>query len=130
MIRRFLFYLFGFLDIILFARFARMEFAIAFMNSGPSWEIRILAILRVFSVMSLLLSAVGFFTLKRWAVILSYIQFPFRFLFALWSFGFISLLSRAFGKPDLYLPLIYAAMMLECVRLICTIWIQPAIRRP
>jgi len=83
-----------------------------------------LDILRLVFIVSLLVSAVGLFGMKRWALILSYIQFPFRFVFLLLSFGFISMLARVFDMPGLYRSLIYTAMILECARLILSVWIH------
>ena len=40
------------------------------------------------------------------------------------SFGFVSGLAHLLATPDLYRPLIYAAMILECGRLSCSFWIH------
>jgi len=124
MIRRLLFYLFGLTDVILIARFAPKMLAQLASVSHEPLPGALLDILRLVFIVSLLVSAVGLFGMKRWALILSYIQFPFRFLFMLLSFGFISMLARVFDMPGLYRPLIYTAMILECARLICSVWIH------
>jgi hypothetical protein len=84
----------------------------------------LLEILRGFFFISLIVSAVGFFRMKKWALIISYVQFPLRFGLMLLSFGFIHYLSRLFHSPSYYQPLINAAMILECMRLICSVWIH------
>jgi hypothetical protein len=124
MIRRLLFYLFGLADVILVARFAPKMLAQLASVSHEPLPGALLDILRLVFIVSVLVSAVGLFGMKRWALILSYIQFPFRFVFMLLSFGFITLLARELDMPGLYRPLIYTAMILECARLILSVWIH------
>ena len=124
MIRVFLFLLFGVLDIALAVRFGPAELGQVGGLSHMVFPAALLFTLRLFFLASLIASAVGLFLAKRWALIISYVQFPFRFVFMLLSFGFISQLTRVFDMPGLYCPLIYTAMVLECGRLICSIWIH------
>jgi hypothetical protein len=124
MTRRLLFYLFGLSDVILVVRFAPNELTQLASASHIPLLGALLEILRVFFFVSLLVSAVGLFSMKKWALIISYFQFPFRFGFMLLSFGFISYLSRLFHASTYHQPLIYAAMILEFLRLICSVWIH------
>jgi hypothetical protein len=124
MIRRLLFYSFGLADAILIVRFApRYLTQLASVSHEPFLGV-LLDILRAGFIVSLLISAVGLFSMKKWALIVSYAQFPFRFIFMFLSFGFVSKLAHVFAMPDLYRPLIYAAMILECGRLVCSVWLQ------
>jgi hypothetical protein len=124
MMRRLLFYLFGLADAILIVRFAPREFAQLASVSHEPFLGALLDILRVGFFVSLLVSVVGLFGMKKWALIVSYVQFPFRFVFMLLSFGSISELAHLLAMPGLYRPLICAAMILECGRLICSVWIH------
>jgi hypothetical protein len=124
MARRVLFLLFGVLDVVLAIRFGPAEFKQLGVLSQMSFPAAVLVVCRMFFFVSLVASAVGFFLNKRWALIVSYIQFPFRFILMLLSFGFISELSRVFAIHSLYRPLIYAAMILECGRLVCSVWLH------
>jgi hypothetical protein len=124
MIRRLLFYLFGFLDAILVVRFAAREFAQLASVSHEPFLGALLDILRMAFFVSLVASAVGLCLAKKWALIISYVQFPFRFVFMLLSFGFITVMAHLLAMPSLYRPLIYVAMILECGRLICSVWLH------
>lgn len=124
MIRRFSFLLFGILDIVLAIRFGPSEFEQFGGLSHATFPAALLLFSRLLFLASLVVSAVGLFLGKNWALIVTYIQFPFRFVFMLLSFGFISELARVFAMPGLYRPLIYAAMILECARLVCSVWIH------
>ena len=122
MIRRFLFLLFGVLDAVLAIRFGPIVFGeFGWLSRFPDG---LLFFLRLLFFASLAVSAVGLCLAKKWALIISYVQFPFRFVFVLLSFGFISDLAHLLALPGLYRPLIYAAMILECGRLIVSVWIH------
>jgi hypothetical protein len=54
----------------------------------------LLPVLRLAFLGSLVVSAFGFFQQQRWALILSYCQFPLRLFFVYLSFGFLMPLSR------------------------------------
>jgi hypothetical protein len=122
--RRLLFYLFGLADAILIVRFAPSGFTQLASVSHEPFLGALLDILRVCFFASLLISAVGLFGMKKWALFVSYVQFPFRFIFMLLSFSFISMPAHVFDMPGLYHPLIYAAMFLECARLVCSVWLH------
>jgi hypothetical protein len=124
MIRRLLFYLFGLADAILIVSFPPRDLAQLASVSHEPFLGALLDILRVVFVVSLLISAVGLFGMKKWALIVSYVQFPFRFVFMLLSFGFISGLAHLLTMLSLYRPLIYTAMILECGRLIVSVWLH------
>ena len=122
--RRLLLCLFGLLDAVLVVRFASSEISqLASLSHEPVAGV-ILDILRAAFFVSLVASAIGLCLAKRWALIVSYVQFPFRFVFMLLSFGFISGLAHLLAMPSLYQPLIYAAMILELGRLIGSVWIH------
>jgi hypothetical protein len=124
MIRRFLFLLFAVLDAVLVIRFAPADFEQLGGLSQMSLPAASLFVLRLIFFVSLAASAVGLCLAQKWALIISYIQFPFRFIFMLLSFGFISGFAHLFAMPGLYRPMIYAAMILECGRLIGSVWIH------
>jgi hypothetical protein len=124
-LRRLLFYLFGLLDVILFVRFPPKDLAqFASVVSHEPLSGALLDIMRLFFFVSLLISAAGLFGMKKWALIISYVQFPFRIVFVLLSFGFIHYLSSVFHEPSFNQPLIYVAIILECLRLICSVWLH------
>jgi hypothetical protein len=124
MIRRFLFLLFGVLDAVLVIRFGPAEFEQIGGLSQMSFPAASLFLLRLLFFVSLVASAVGLCLAKKWGLIISYIQFPLRFAFMLLSFGFISGLAHLLAVPSLYRPLICAAMILECGRLVGSVWIH------
>jgi hypothetical protein len=133
--RRFLFFLFGVLDLNLVIRFGFKELGHAGELSSPSFIAHslvivslpfLLSLARLLFFASLVASAVGLFRGRNWGLVVSYAQFPFRFLFMLLSFGFISEIAGLLHMADLYLPLIYAAMMLEIGRLVCSVWMYRA----
>ncbi|MCX8091886.1 MAG: hypothetical protein N3I86_13300, partial [Verrucomicrobiae bacterium] len=89
MIRRCVFLSFGVLDAVLAIRFGPAEFALLGGLSQMSFPAALVFILRLLFFVSLAASAVGLCLAKKWALIISYVQFPFRFVFMLLSFGFI-----------------------------------------
>src|SRR5271170_5547552 len=93
MIQRFLFLLFGVLDIMLFVRLGLREFNHIGALSRMNFPAGFLFIVHLLFFTSLVISAIGLIFTKRWALVISFIQFPFRFIFIFLSFGFISTLA-------------------------------------
>jgi len=124
MIRRSLFLLFGVLDIVLVIWLGLTEFEQLGGLSQTSFPTALLFIAHLIFFESLVASAIGLSLAKKWALIVSYVQFPFRFVFMLLSFGFITVMAHLLAMPSLYRPLIYVAMILECGRLICSVWLH------
>lgn len=74
----------------------------------------------------IIVGAIGLFLLKKFAIILYYIQFPFRLYLWIFTVGFITLLPAAFNDYDdkwfdVLLKVCYVA---EFIRLYLTIWIH------
>ena len=109
---------FGLLDAMLFGRIIQDLIPMPFLRSGGNLFTHTVTILRPLLVVSLGFSAYGFVMQKRWAMVMSYFQFPIRFLFVCLSLGFISVLFKNCAN------LIYLAMILEFVRLYLTVRIQ------
>ena len=123
MIRLFLFLLFGVLDITLAVRFGPAELGQVGGLSHMVFPAALLFILRLFFLAS---SFIGCRSVSCEEMGFDYfihsVSIPVCIM--LLSFGFISQLARVFDMPGMYCPLIYAAMVLECGRLICSIWIH------
>ncbi len=112
------------LDVILFGRFlSKIWFGFTFQAPEDSWWFNIFYMTQSILIISFLASGFGLACQKRWGFILSYVQFPFRYLFLLLSFGFIAVI---FPMQNTYYfsPVIIIAMLLEIGRLILTIMIQ------
>lgn len=119
---------FGVLDALLFLRAAHQIVlgGITLDGRWPVWAIMLEVCRPVFAV-SLAFSAFGFVMDRRWAGTLSYVQFPFRFVFMHLSFGFIGHLASIPRMPVSYQTLMITAMVLEYVRLAVTVAVR---RRP
>ena len=89
----------------------------------PLW-LTLLTIAYPLFLISLAVSSFGLAMEKQWGIILSYVQFPFRYVFVLLSFGFLTLIPG----PD-HQHVIYAAMGLEAMRLVLTIAAHRSLRR-
>src|SRR5690606_17712505 len=102
------------LDAMLFLRTAHQIVlgGITLDGRWPVWTI-MLEVCRPLFVVSLAFSAVGFAMDRRWAGLLSYVQFPFRFVFMHLSFGFIGHLASIPRMPVSYQTLMITAMVLE-----------------
>ena len=112
----------GLLDALLLGRcIFNITFFRAFLHS---WWFGCLMLFHTIVVLSLLFSAFGLVSQKRWAFILSYCQFPFRYVFMLLSFAFISIFFPRHQTPVYITPAIIIAMILEIVRLVITIIIH------
>ena len=83
-----------------------------------------LMLLQAIIILSLSFSAFGLVSQKKWAFILSYCQFPFRYVFILLSFAFISICFPRHQTPIYISPAIIIAMILEILRLVITIIIH------
>lgn len=119
---------FGVLDALLFVRLLPQITwpSYVFDDSFPLWTVA-LEICRPVLLASLVFSALGLVLAQKWAIILSCIQFPFRFVYMFLSFGFIGLLVHVPYFPASYFTLMIIAIILECIRLIITIAVQPAL---
>jgi hypothetical protein len=82
-----------------------------------------LAWLKALFLVSLIFSAIGLCLEKKWALLLTYGQFPFRLIVPMLSFGFLAhipFLAKNFGGQILLITI----FVLEIVRLIMTIQLQ------
>ena len=109
--------LFAVLDGVLFLHLAGVVAYLPGTVSGPG------LVLFQLLTLSLVGSVVGLGMGKRWGVIVSYVQFPFRFLCGAWSFGFL-LQGRGLSIPDTLPLLAVLVSVLECGRLVWTILIH------
>ena len=114
---------FGLLDAVLIGQYlSNVASANVWPHSLPIGAAA-LDLLKAFLLVSLIFSAIGLCWERRWAMLLSYAQFPLRLIFPLLSFGFLTqipFLSRSFGGRTL----LVAAVILEVVRLVVTIMLQ------
>ncbi len=111
--------LFGLLDIILAVRFYTHITNISFNMPLEG----VLSILTAITVISLFISGIGLLLGKRWSYYLVYFQFPFRLMFFLLTFGFITKINYLFfGDMAAYQALIFIAAILELGRVIVTIF--------
>jgi hypothetical protein len=119
--------IFALLDAMLLGR---CIFKITFFRAfSHNWWFGCLMLFHTIVVLSLSFSAFGLVSQKRWAFVLSYCQFPFRYVFFLLSFAFITkffpLPKIPFYIASVYItPAIIIAMILEIVRLAITIIIH------
>ncbi len=96
-------------------------------HQAPLW-VTVLHSIHIILLGSLLASAYGLAMERRWALWLSYVQFPARAIHITLSFGWLTLLGRCLGY-DSYCPLLYTAIALELVRLAATILVHRSMRR-
>ena len=114
--------IFGLLDVLLLGRFI---ICISFTDMWVyGWFPYLINTGRTIFLISLAFSGIGLVYQKKWSFILSYIQFPCRFLFMLLSFGFLSLLIPKVPQMHYVQPSIIIAGILEIIRLIVTIKIH------
>ena len=120
--------IFALLDAVLLGRFLTSIY-VRDIAGELRWCVFAMDAGRSLFLVSLAASSLGLAMERRWAMFLSYVQFPFRLLFALLSFGFLTLIpglsSSAYGQ----MPVVIAAMVLEGVRLIVTIGLHVKSRR-
>ncbi len=106
--------IFALLDALLFGRFL--------LDINFSADQFLLNQLKSVFLISLAVSPFGLIFQKKWGYILYYVQFPFRYLFVVLSFGFLTYLVPA--TPSFSRLMIIVAMILEIVRLILTVKIH------
>lgn len=114
---------FAVLDAILFLQLARFIPFVRFTSGNPLWQTALGLPWPVF-ILSLAASATGLAMGRKWGFVVSYVQFPFRFAYAGFSFGFIACipgLSISGGAAE---PWFVIAAALECGRLVWTILIH------
>lgn len=111
--------LFGLLDALLFVRFIEV-LAVPFWTHRPAW-VALFTVAQGLIVVSLALSAYGFFRGRDWAFVLYYVHFPLRVAYAMLSFGFLTYVGRIVGGPLAHWLLLIVAILLELVRLVLTI---------
>lgn len=117
---------FAFLDVLSFLLLSQQVFQIIanlkdIPQQGPS-TYRVFLLLLIYPL--LLVSAYGFFRLKKFAFISYYIQFPMRLLVWVFSFGFLTLISQYFDNPLVFDWLFRIAIILEFFRLYFTVQIH------
>lgn len=112
--------LFGILDAILFGRFLDKVASTRppILGQLPIGD-SALALIEWALLLSFIFSAVGLALERKWALVLTFVQFPFRFIFVTWSFGFLGALPWL-GSMGAQV-LLYAYVILEIVRLIVSI---------
>lgn len=120
--------LFAMLDVFVVGRFVNNIRVPELAGQAPVW-FSALIILRPVLLLSLIASAFGLATQRKWGFVVSYVQFPLRFVCVWLSFGFLTLIPGLFISGHKYQPVILAAMVLECVRLVWTILIHRRISR-
>jgi len=85
----------------------------------------ILVVLRVATVLSFLPSSYFLVSEKKTGLFFTYIQFPFRLLFSLFSLGFLQLGVSYLGvSENIVYFLLPFLVVVECGRLICSILIH------
>ena len=120
---------FGLLDAVLLGRFlGSVSMSNFYAAPQAAWWFRATMFARPFFLLSLAVSGFGLAMQRRWGLIVSYVQFPLRFVYLYLSFGFLTLLSRHVGQ-DAYRTLIIAAMVLEGARLVVTILLHARITK-
>ena len=119
---------FAILDAVLLGRFLPSVGIHNASTSAPLW-FQALEIARPLFLLSLAFSAFGLATERRWGLILSYVQFPVRFMFVYLSFGFIARIPAFLSDKTGETPAIIAAMILEGIRLLLTITVHVRMRR-
>jgi hypothetical protein len=121
---RILLVMLGLLDAVLLGRFAHsINFLYYGLASAP-WWFEGLEFARPFFLLSLSISAIGLSLERQWGLILSYLQFPFRVVYLYLSFGFLTLITVPLFGASVYKPTLVAALVLEGVRLIATIFVH------
>ncbi len=120
---RVLLIIFGLLDAVLLGHCMRSIY-IPHWRSGPPWWFNALMYPQPFFVLSLAASALGLVMQKRWGILLSYAQFPFRILYVTLSFGWLTLLTTPLLGRETYQATLVAAIGLEALRLTATIVIH------
>jgi len=108
---------FGILDLIVLLNIVWLQ------ATAPPRFMLITTVDFVFMV-SLLFSAIFLIRQNRLGCIISYLQFPFRFLFYNLSFGFLLYLNHFINNSGFYSALLIFCVLLEIARLVITIIIH------
>ena len=114
---------FGLLDAVLIGQYLGQALSANLLIGSLPIGDAALGWFRSFLLISLAFSAVGLVLEKRWALMLSYVQFPFRLIFVMLTFGFLSRISwitSTFGSQTVLIT----AIILEVVRLVICIRLQ------
>ncbi len=116
MVGKYYLQIFGLLDLILVVRFFnRIE--IPMWPSGGPWWANAIAASGAPLLLSCIFSGFGLLFRKRWALIVSVIQFPFHIINLLLTFGFLTKLTLIWGSSFAYNLLVGVALVLEVLRL-------------
>lgn len=125
--------IFGILDLILVFHFGFSVMQSAFSISRQLSSVGVLTasieLGRLLFMISLILSGIYLVRGKGQGCIISYIQFPFRFIFMYLSFGFLIYWNFLMRTERFYLETIVFCMGLEIVRLFLTILSHLRLRR-
>lgn len=122
-VKRFYLSFFAFLDLVLFIQLlpylnlSKSSFGL------PFW-ILLISVFHSLFLISLLFSAIGLVLKKQWGFVLSYFQFPLRFVYYSFSFKFIASLLPLHIKNGKQIFIFIFLGSLECVRLGLTIYLQ------
>jgi len=122
--------LFGLLDAVLLGCAAQYISFLNFSHSNTPWWFQTLQFMRPFFLLSLGVSALGLALERQWGLILSYVQMPFRIAYVNLSFGFLTLITVPIFGESAYQPTLIAALVLEGLRLIATIFLHVRLVRP
>jgi len=106
---RLLLKIFALLDVISIIFMAPQIWSLLFHhNDIPSELISILKIvLTILIFISLFISAIGLFRIKKYGLITYYIQFPFRLILWVFSIGFITFLPELLQQGDQWFSLLF-----------------------
>ena len=110
------------LDAVCLGRFLD-SISLAYLCRQIPLFLTILWSIHIVFVLSLAVSAYGLAMGRKWALWLSYAQFPARAIRITLSFGWLTLAARFLGH-EAYRPLVFVAIGLEFVRLAATIVIH------
>lgn len=117
---------FALLDVVSIALLSRQIFQIA--THLDQWPVQTLSQVHIVALalvyVSLFFSAIGLFQHKLYGLVTYYIQFPFRLLVWVFSFGFLTFISQYFNNPLVFDWLFRLVIMLEFFRLYFTIRIH------
>ena len=114
--------LFSFLDILSFILLSEqvLQILTSLQNLPLETYSRIRIVLLLLMYPLLLLSAYGLFRLKKFGLIMYYLQFSMRLIVWVFSFGFLTFISQYFSNPLVFDWLFRIAIILEFFRLYFT----------
>jgi len=119
---------FAILDAILLGRSMRSVVIPNLSADMPAWFL-VSEVVRPLFLLSLAFSAYALASGRVWGFIVSYVQFPLRVAYALFSFGFLSMLPWLTIQGWSVQPVMVLALVLECGRLAWTIIIHVCVTR-